>query len=112
MSEAVAAIDRIRQTELAAARRVEEAREQADVAMTRARAESAALRSEARRRGRELAQRHLESSIAVAEAEAERVRAAGEAAARELLDSAKDHIDAVAAALVRAVLAPPVEEGK
>ncbi|RPI24877.1 MAG: hypothetical protein EHM57_02210 [Actinobacteria bacterium] len=112
MNDASEAIDRIRHTELAAARRVQEARDEAEAILARARAEAGELRSAARRSGREEAQRHLEASIASAEEQAEQVRLQGEEAASLLIGSARQHVADISAALVTAVLAPPVEEGK
>lgn len=112
MNGAGEALDQIRETELSAARAVQEARDRAEGILAEARAEARRIRADGARRGREAAQRHLEESIAAAEATAEDVRREGDETGRRLLDIGSEHVDAIAQALLTAVLAPPTEEGK
>lgn len=112
MNHAADALDRIRHTELAAARKLEEAEERAEEILASARAEIRAIRSRAEEEGRERARQHYDSSLARAEEEAEGIRRRGEEEARGLLDSASEHIEPISEAMVATVLAPPRKEGK
>lgn len=112
MSEAGHVLDAIRVAELKAARRLEEARSEADEALSSARREATVLIAEARLRGREEAQLRFEAEVAAAEEEARSVLAGGDAREDELRGAAQPHRDAAVAALVDLLLAPPLEEGK
>jgi vacuolar-type H+-ATPase subunit H len=111
MSEAADALDRIRQTELAAARKVDAARQRAEEILASARSEARAIRARGEEEGRTRAQDHYDRSVAAAAVEAERIRRIGEQSARRLLDSASEHIEPISEAMVFAVLAPPLNEG-
>ena len=111
MSAAADALERIRITELAAAQKVDEARQRAEQILASARAEARAIRSGAEADGRRRAQQRYDSSVAAARGEAERIRRDGDEKARRLLDSAPSHIAPISEAMVAAVLAPPREEG-
>jgi ATP synthase H subunit len=111
MSGAADALERIRITELAAAQKVDEARQRAEQILASARAEARAIRSGAEADGRRRAQEHYESAVAAAKEEAEQIRRHGEEEARRLLESAPSHIEPISEAMVAAVLAPPGEEG-
>jgi vacuolar-type H+-ATPase subunit H len=111
MSGAADALERIRITELAAAQKVAEARQQADEILASARAEARAIRASAEAEGRRRAQQHYDTSVAAAKDEAERIRRKGEEEAGQLIDSAPSHIEPISEAMMAAVLAPPREEG-
>jgi ATP synthase H subunit len=111
VSGAADALERIRITELAAAQKVDEARQRAEEILASARAEARAVRADAEAEGRRRAQEHFDSSVAAANDEAERIRQEGEAEARRLLDSAPSQIEPISEAMVAAVLAPPRTEG-
>jgi vacuolar-type H+-ATPase subunit H len=112
MSEAADALVRIRHTELAAARQVEAAREEAERILAGARVEARTIRARAEEEGRRRAQHHLELTVSGAEREAERLRRVGEEEARQVLDEGAGHIELISEAMLSAVLAPPREGGR
>lgn len=107
MNDATEVVETIRRTELAAARRVEEARDEADRLLTEARATARRLEEEAEAAGRERARSRLEEERAAAAEEASRITTEGASEATELKATADEVVGDLVDALVEALLAPP-----
>lgn len=112
MNEASRALEKIRHTELDAARRVEDARERSSQIVAEATASARRLVEEGRERGRASARHRLAEAVAGAEAEAESIRARALAEAEGLFDSVKSEIGALVDQMVEAVLTVSDETGE
>ena len=112
MSDAARVLDAIRVEELEAARRLEQARTEAEDALASARREAVKAVAEGKRRGRDEAQRRIEAAIAAAEEESRSVLAGCEVREEELWKGAAPHREAAVEAMVDLLLAAPLEEGK
>lgn len=112
MTEAANPLEAIRRVELEMARRLEDARREADEAVTVARREAARMVEEAKQRGREEARRRSRETVAAAEEEAGRIVAEGEERAAKLRAATEPDRERTITAMVEFVLAPPKERGK
>lgn len=112
MSEAASALEQIRRTEMAAARKVEEARVRATEIAAEAEREARRIVDDGKQRGMEAARLRYQEGVDDAEAEAAAIRAAGIADADQLVTLGKERVEALVEEMVEVVLAPPLERGK
>ena len=112
MNEATRALEEIRQTELAAARRIDEARAEAEEIAARARAESRRIVEAGRERGMAEARRRLQTALDEANSEAAVIRASAVPGSMTREVATSETLEALVEEMVRVVLAPPSEPGK
>lgn len=112
MSETAHTLDAIRVAELEAARRIEQAKDDAEAAVAAAQRGAAQAVADARRKGREEAKRRFDATIAAAKEEAAAILAGCDARLQDLRRSAAPHVTAAVTEMVDLLLAPPLEEGK
>lgn len=112
MTDAANPLEAIRRVELEMARRLEDARREADEAVTAARGEAARIVEEAKQRGREEARRRSRVAVTAAEEEAGRIVAEGEERAERLRAATEPDRERTIIAMFEFVLAPPKEKGK